>query len=127
MNKDKYIEYANKTFDGHAKEIVLNQIELFYKDVEIKKNKYAIGDDVFLKKGTHIHGISGLLDNFDWIVENGFIGNDFTTPFIQNKIKNSIGMWDIKKDCYLREYINEYSGFTIVYTIGRGPGSKEIS
>ena len=127
MNKDKYIEYVNKTFDGHAKEIVLNQIELFYKDVEIKKNKYAIGDDVFLKKGTHIHGISGLLDNFDWIVENGFIGNDFTTPFIQNKIKNSIGMWDIKKDCYLREYINEYSGFTIVYTIGRGPGSKEIS
>ena len=127
MNKDKYIEYANKTFDGNAKEIVLNQIELFYKDVEIKKNKYAIGDDVFLKKGTHIHGISGLLDNFDWIVENGFIGNDFTTPFIQNKIKNSIGMWDIKKDCYLRDYINEYSGFTIVYTIGRGPGSKEIS
>ena len=127
MNKDKYIEYANKTFDGNAKEIVLNQIELFYKDVEIQKNKYAIGDDVFLKKGTHIHGISGLLDNFDWIVENGFIGNDFTTPFIQNKIKNSIGMWDIKKDCYLREYINEYSGFTIVYTIGRGPGSKEIS
>ena len=127
MNKDKYIEYANKTFDGNAKEIVLNQIELFYKDVEIQKNKYAIGDDVFLKKGTHIHGISGLLDNFDWIVENGFIGNDFTTPFIQNKIKNSIGMWDIKKDCYLRDYINEYSGFTIVYTIGRGPGSKEIS
>ena len=35
MNKDKYIEYANKTFDGDAKEIVLNQIELFYKDVEI--------------------------------------------------------------------------------------------
>ena len=127
MNKDKYIEYVNKTFDGNAKEIVLNQIELFYKDVEIQKNKYAIGDDVFLKKGTHIHGISGLLDNFDWIVENGFIGNDFTTPFIQNKIKNSIGMWDIKKDCYLRDYINEYSGFTIVYTIGRGPGSKEIS
>lgn len=127
MNKDKYIEYTNKTFDGKAREIVLNQIELFYKDVDIKKNKYEIGDDVFLKKGTHIHGIPGLLDSFDWIIENGFIGNDFTNQSVANKIKASIGMWDIQEDCYLKDYINEYSGFTIVYTIGRGPGSKEIS
>ena len=27
----------------------------------------------------------------------------------------------------LKDYVNNYSGFTIVYTIGRGPGSKEIS
>lgn len=27
----------------------------------------------------------------------------------------------------LREYIELYSGFTITYTIGRGPGSKEIT
>lgn len=36
-------------------------------------------------------------------------------------------MWSLKNDCYLREYIEDYSGFTITYTIGRGPGSKEIS
>jgi hypothetical protein len=36
-------------------------------------------------------------------------------------------MWDIQKDCYLKDYINEYSGFTITYTIGRGPGSTEVS
>ena len=36
-------------------------------------------------------------------------------------------MWDIKEDMLLKDYINNYSGFTITYTIGRGPGSKEVS
>ena len=32
MNKkDKYIEDVNKRFTGKAKEIILNQIELFFK------------------------------------------------------------------------------------------------
>ncbi len=128
MNKEKYIEHVNNNFTGSAKEIILKQIELFYKDEKIEiNNKYNIGDDVFLKKGTYIHGIPGMLENFDWIIENGFIGNDFTSSTASNKIKNSIGMWSIKEDCYLKDYINKYSGFTVTYTIGRGPGSKEVS
>ena len=125
--KEKYIELVNNNYSGKAKELLLKQIELFYKEEDIDKNKYEVGDLVFLKKGTYIHGIPGLLDNFDWIVENGFIGNDFTNQSIVNKIKSSIGMWDIQEDCYLRDYINKYSGFTVVYTIGRGPGSKEVA
>ena len=31
-NKEKYIEYTKNTFDGKAKELVLKQIDLFYKD-----------------------------------------------------------------------------------------------
>ena len=127
MNKEKYIEYAKKTFQGKALELVLNNIELFYEKKEIKKNKYHVGEEVKLKKGTYMHGIPGLLDNFDWIVENGFISNDFTEENIHNKIRHSIGMWVIQKDCLLQDYIKEYSGFTITYTIGRGPGSKEVT
>ena len=127
MNKEKYIEYAKKTFQGKALELVLNNIELFYKNKKIKKNKYHIGEEVKLKKGTYMHGIPGLLDNFDWIVEHGFISNDFTEENIHNKIRHSIGMWVIQKDCLLQDYIKEYSGFTITYTIGRGPGSKEVT
>lgn len=127
-SKDEYIEYVNKNFDDQAKEVLLNQIELFYKDnIEINKNHYNAGENVYLKEGTYIHGISGLLDNFDWIVKNGFIGNDFTYSNVNNKIKNSIGMWKIQEDCFLRDYIINYSGFTITYTIGRGPGSKEVT
>ena len=127
MNKQQYIEYTKKTFQGKALELVLNNIELFYEKKEIKKNKYHVGEEVKLKKGTYMHGISGLLDNFDWIVENGFISNDFTEENIHNKIRHSIGMWVIQKDCLLKDYIKDYSGFTITYTIGRGPGSKEVT
>lgn len=127
MNKNDYIKFISENYKDEAKDILLKQVELFFLDEEVTKNKYEIGDLVFLKKGTYIHGIPGLLDNFDWIIKNGFIGNDFTNQSVANKIKGSIGMWDIQKDCYLKDYINEYSGFTIVYTIGRGPGSKEVS
>ena len=127
MNKEKYIEYAKNTFQGKALELVLNNIELFYKNEKIKKKKYHVGEEVKLKKGTYTHGIPGLLDNFDWIVENGFISNDFTEENIHNKIRHSIGMWVIQKDCLLKDYIKDYSGFTITYTIGRGPGSKEVT
>lgn len=127
MNKQNYIEYAKKTFKGKALELMLNNIELFYKNEKIEKNKYQVGEEVKLKKETYMHGIPGLLDNFDWIVEHGFISNDFTEENIHNKIRHSIGMWVIQKDCLLQDYIKDYSGFTITYTIGRGPGSKEVT
>lgn len=125
--KQQYLDYINKNFEGKSKELLIKQVELFYKDITINKNQYQEGEEVYLKKGTHIHGIPGLIDNFNWIIENGFIGNDFTQETATNKIKNSIGMWDIQNDCYLKDYINLYSGFTITYNIGRGPGSKEVS
>ena len=126
--KEKYIEYANKTFKGEALDIVIYNINKFFDDANIDKTKYSSGEDVYLKKGSYIHGIPNELENFDWIIENGFVGNDFTESTQgKNKIKNSIGMWCIKEDCYLKDYINYYSGFTITYMIGRGPDSKKIS
>lgn len=127
MQKEEYVKYVKENYENESKELLLKQIELFFKKININKNKYNKGDEVFLKKGTHIHGVPGVLDSLDWVVENGFIGNDFTNHSVANKIKSSIGMWDIQKDMTLKEYIIEYSGFTITYTIGRGPGSKEIS
>lgn len=127
MTKEDYIKLINENYENEAKELLLKQVELFFTENNFKKNKYNKGDNVFLKKGTYLHGIPGYLDNFDWIIENGFIGNDFTNRTVANKIKSSIGMWDIKEDMLLKDYINNYSGFTITYTIGRGPESKEVS
>lgn len=121
MNKQKYIEYAVKSFKGKALELVLNNIEAFYDETKIEHNKkYKVDDDVKLIKGTYLHGIPGLLDNFDWVVDNGFIANEFTTNDQPNKIKASIGMWNIKEDIFLKDYVINYSGFTITYNIGRG-------
>lgn len=126
-DKERYIKYAETNFEGKALEIVLNQINLFYKENHIEKKQYKIGEEVILEKGTYLHGILGGLDKFDWIIQNGFIGNNFTKENVKNKIKNSIGMWVIREKGPLKDYIIRYSGFTITYTIGRGPDSKEIS
>lgn len=126
--RQEYEQYINDNFDGKAKELLINQIELFYSDIDdINKNKYNIGDDVKLSKGTFIHGIFGELDNFDFTINNGFIATDFTNEPRPNKICNSVGMWNIQEEILLKEYINQYSGFTITYSIGRGPESKKIS
>ena len=124
-DKEKYIENINKRFKGKTKDILLKQVEMFYKNNPvIEKNKYKEGDSVILSKGTYIHGVPGEIDNFDYVVDNGFISADFTKETSSNKICNSVGMWVINKKMSLREYIELYSGFTISYSIGRGPGSK---
>ena len=128
MKKEDYIKKINENFVGESKNLLLRQIDLFYKnDCNIQKNNYKIGDKVFLKKGTFLHGIFGELENFNYTLDNGFISVDFTSEPRANKICNSVGMWNIQEDILLKDYINKYSGFTITYTIGRGPGSKEIS
>lgn len=129
-NKEIYIEYAKKTFKGKALELVLKNIDLFYDNTSIiNKNKYTIGENVFLKKGTFIHGIREGFGEFEWIVDNGFISTDFSDISLKglNKIKNSVGVWNIKEDIFLKDYIINYSGFTITYTIGRGPEAKTVS
>ena len=128
MNKQNYIKIINEKISGSAKDILLKQIDLFY-DInnQIEKNKYDIGESVKLKKGTFIHGIFGELENFDFTIKNGFISTDFTSITRQNKIKYSVGMWNIQTDMLLKDYINQYSGFTISYSIGRGPEAKTIS
>lgn len=127
MKKEEYLEIIKNNYQEQTQALLKEQVELFFENPKINKTKYSYGDDVTLKKGTYLHGIPGYLENFDWVIENGFIGNDFTNRSVANKIKSSIGMWSIKEDMLLKDYVNNYSGFTIVYTIGRGPGSKEVS
>lgn len=126
--RQEYEQIVNERFDGKAKTLLINQIKLFYQDTnDIVKNKYNVGDNVKLSKGTFIHGIFGELDNFDYTINNGIISTDFTNEPRANKICNSVGMWNIKEEILLKDYINQYSGFTITYSIGRGPGSKKVS
>lgn len=76
-----------------------------------------------------MHGIREGFGEFEWIVENGFVSTDFSQSSVTvlNKIKNRVGVWNIKEDMLLKDYIVNYSGFTITYTIGRGPEAKQVS
>ena len=126
--KEKYIKNIKERFDDKIQNLLIEQVKLFYdENQEIKKNKYYLGADVKLFKGTFIHGIFGGLSNLDFSVDNGFISTDFTKESRPNKITNSVGMWNIKEDIMLKDYINMYSGFTLSYSIGRGPESKITS
>ena len=54
--KEEYEQFIKERFNSRAKELLLRNVELYYQEnVEIKKNKYIVGDDVFLKKGAFIH------------------------------------------------------------------------
>ena len=127
-DKERYTKIIEERFKGSIKNVLLQQLKLFYEDNNtIKKNKYNVGDDVKLSKGTFIHGIFGGLDNFDFTINNGFISTDFTIEPRPNKICNSVGMWNIKEDILLKDYINLYSGFTITCSIGRGHSTNTVS
>ena len=127
-DKEEYINIVNDRFSGKTKEILINHIQLFYENNQkIEKTKYSISEDVKLTKGTFIHGIFGGLENFDFIINNGFIASDLTQEKTQNKICNSVGMWNIQEDILLKEYINQYSGFTISYSIIKGTNSERIT
>ena len=122
--RQEYEAYANEKLEGKARDLVLKNIDLYYQEnIETKKNKYNVGDSVFLKKGSFIHGLGGSKESyndfkiFDYVCENGFIGGDFNNrPTV--KIFNSVGMWNIRNDKYLSDYIKEYSGVTIWYRVG---------
>lgn len=122
--KEHYIELVNDKFEGIVRELILKNIDLFYKkDIQVYKNTYNVGEEVFLKKGTFIHGIDDSAEScndfkiFDYVVEHGFIGGDFNN-LRTVKFHNSVGMWNIKNDMKLKDYIYSYSGVTIRYRVG---------
>ena len=117
MNKDLYIKIAKNQFKGKPKKIVIDQIIKFYEAKQngaISKKVYKIGDVVTLKKGTLLHGTYRNLEGLCDIVENGLIASIFTNGRI-SKYPSSVGVWNLKKDYKLKDYIKFYSGGTIKY------------
>ena len=118
MNQDKYIEIVKeKIKNSNAKDIVIKQIEKYY---EALKNyipltpSYKVGDQVYLSKGTLLHGTYKNIEGLKEIAENGLISNLFIDGR-SSKYIGSVGVWNLKKDCYLKDYINFYSGGTMMF------------
>lgn len=125
MNKEDYIKEANKILKHkNAKQIMVKQINKFYEikdSFTLLKHNYNIGDDVYLKKGTLLHGTYKNIDGLKEIVQTGLVA----AFFIQgrnSKYPSSVGVWNLKQDYYLKDYINFYSGGTIRFG---GPGKYE--
>lgn len=118
MNKDEYIKIVNKNehLDSNGKKILIEQIRKYYevKNYSIKKDTYNIGDEVKLKKGTLLHGTYKNVDGLKEILKDGLISSWFIDGRI-SKYPSSVGIWNLKKDYYLKDYIDFYSGGTIMY------------
>ena len=119
MDKEKYIKIIEESdkLNSSAKKFFINQIDNYYiaKDSGyVSNNKYNIGDDVFLKKGSLIHGTYKNIDGLKEIVKNGLISSWFVDAR-ESKYPSSVGVWNLKQDYLLKEYINFYSGGTVAY------------
>ncbi len=115
MEKQDYIKEAKKRLKGKSREIFLNQIETYYdlkENYKPRKHNYKIGDDVYLKKGTLLHGTYKNLEGLETIVKNGILSSWFIESK-GTKYPSSVGLWNLQKDYYLKDYIDFYSGGTL--------------
>ena len=129
MDKDKYIEIVNeKLTNENSKKIMIDSINKYYyfKDKINILNKYNIGDNVLLPKGTLLHGTYKNLDGLKYIVKNGLICHNFVEAREGTKYPYSVGVWNIKEECLLKDYIDYYSGGTIKFNGFMKDGKQNI-
>lgn len=116
MTKEEYIKIVNEKLEGNSKDIMLAQIENYYdaKEYELPKHSYKVGDDVYLKKGTLLHGTYKNIEGLKEILKDGLISNWFIEGR-NAKYPSSVGVWNLKQDYLLKDYIDFYSGGTIKF------------
>ena len=122
MKKEEYIKYVNDNFVDKTKELLINQIDKFYEykdNFELDRHNYKLGDDVYLKKGTFMHGTYKNMDGLDIIAQDGFTAGTFRSNEFRQKYPYCVGFWNIQKNMMLSDYINLYSGCTIEF-VGDG-------
>ena len=115
LSKDDYIRIVKEKLKENSN-IMLEQIERYYKgkEYQLSKCQYKVGDDVKLLKGTLLHGTYKNLDGLKDILKNGLISSWFIDGRL-SKYPSSVGVWNLKQDYYLKDYIHFYSGCTIAY------------
>ena len=119
MNKEEYIKIIEESDKGtpSAKKFLLSQINNYYyakNSGYIVNKEYNIGDDVYLKKGTLLHGTYKNIDGLKEIFKDGLISSWFVDAR-ESKYPSSVGVWNLKQDYLLKDYINFYSGGTVSY------------
>ena len=116
MNKETYIRITKSKLNKLSADIMIKQIEKYdeAKSFKLPNHNYKVGDEVILKKGTLLHGTYKNMEGLKEIVKDGLISSWFIDGRL-SKYPSSVGVWNLKKDYQLKEYINFYSGGTVKY------------
>lgn len=116
MNKETYIRITKSKLNKLSADIMIKQIEKYdeAKSLKLPNHNYKVGDEVALKKGTLLHGTYKNIEGLKEIVKDGLISSWFIDGRL-SKYPSSVGVWNLKKDYPLKEYINFYSGGTVKY------------
>jgi len=117
MNREYFENYSKTNFEEKSQSLVLEQIDSFYEcinEFKLDDHKYNVGDEVVLKKGTLLHGTFRNIEGLKDIVKQGLIASWFIDGRI-SKYPSSVGVWNLKQDYKLIDYINFYSGGTVRY------------
>lgn len=116
MNKETYIRITKSKLNKLSADIMIKQIETYNeaKSFKLPNHNYKVGDEVILKKGTLLHGTYKNIEGLKEIVKDGLISSWFIDGR-GTKYPSSVGVWNLKKDYQLKEYINFYSGGTVKY------------
>ena len=116
MNKETYIRITKSKLNKLSADIMIKQIEKYdeAKAFKLPNHNYKVGDEVILKKGTLLHGTYKNIEGLKEIVKDGLISSWFIEGR-GTKYPSSVGVWNLKKEYQLKEYINFYSGGTVKY------------
>lgn len=116
MNKETYIRITKSKLNKLSADIMIKQIEKYdeAKSFKLPNHNYKVGDEVILKKGTLLHGTYKNIEGLKEIVKDGLISSWFIEGR-GTKYPSSVGVWNLKKEYQLKEYINFYSGGTVKY------------
>ena len=117
MKRKEYEDIVNEFLTGNAKKLAHEQIDKFYlaQSYKLPKNRYSIGDEVLLKKGTLLHGINKNMAGFKNICKNGLISSWFKNGKMTSKYPKCVSVWNLRKNFALKDYIDFYSGGTMKY------------
>lgn len=126
--KDKYLKAINNfKLKKKTKEILKEQINLFYSYVNKETQKDIINGEVILSPNNLIHGSRANIKTLEIISKEGLIASDFYDDFNPNKKKPYVvEFWNIKEEIKLDNWIKKYAGVTIDFKNREGKVYKSL-
>ena len=128
MNKEYYYSLINKYFKNKkVKDVFYKQIDLFFDVKHTNNRKYMKDDLVELNNYNLIHGTKAGIKDLNKIKETGLLSVEFYDKEYNNQ-KNpySCEFWHIKENILLKDYINKYTGGTVIYETKEGKVEKIV-